>query len=59
MAEHPLSPDGMTFALLDTNALIPARLADILFDCAGLGMYFPRWTQAIQNEFVYLSSGFL
>ena len=42
----------MTFALLDTNALIPARLADILFDCAGLGMYFPRWTQAIENEFV-------
>lgn len=52
MANHPLTPDGRTYALLDTNALIPPRLSDVLFDCAGHGLFFPRWTLEIEKEFV-------
>lgn len=50
--EHPLSPGGTTYALLDTNVLLPARLSDMLFDCASQGLFLPRWTQTIQDEFV-------
>jgi hypothetical protein len=49
---HPLTPNGKTFALLDTNALIPPRLSDVLFDCAGQGMFLPRWTCKIEEEFL-------
>lgn len=52
MANHPLTPEGCTYALLDTNALIPPRLSDVLFDCAGGGLFLPRWTREIENEFV-------
>jgi len=50
--DHPLSPGGTTYALLDTNVLIPARLSDVLFDCAGQGLFLPRWTRTIEDEFV-------
>ena len=52
MAEHPLIPGGVIFALLDTNALIPPRLSDVLFDLACKRLYFPRWTQKIEEEFI-------
>jgi hypothetical protein len=52
VANHPLTPKGGTYALLDTNALIPPRLSDVLFDCAGQGLFFPRWTLEIEKEFV-------
>ena len=52
MTKHPLTPNGITYALLDTNALIPPRLSDMLFDCAAHGMFLPRWTKKIEEEFV-------
>jgi hypothetical protein len=38
-----LSPGGKTLALLDTNALLPPRLSDILFDMCLERLYCPRW----------------
>ena len=51
MANHPPTPKGAVYALLDTNALIPPRLSDVLFDCAGAGLFLPRWTRKIEDEF--------
>lgn len=50
--DHPLSPGGVTLAVLDANVLLPPRLSDILFDFALAGLYCPRWTQAIEAEFI-------
>jgi hypothetical protein len=30
--DHPLSPGGITHALLDANVLLPPRLSDALLD---------------------------
>lgn len=51
MANHPLSPGGCTYAVLDANALLPPRLSDVLFDLHLSGLYEPRWTQDIEVEF--------
>jgi hypothetical protein len=48
--DHPLSPAGSTYAVLDANALLPPRLSDVLFDLRDL--YFPRWTVDIEREFL-------
>lgn len=50
--DHPLSPGGATLVILDANVLLPPRLSDLLFDCALAGLYCPRWTQAIEDEFI-------
>lgn len=52
MADHPQSPGGTIYAVLDANALLPPRLSDVLFDLHGNGIYLPRWTRAIENEFL-------
>ncbi len=52
MANHPLSPSGRTYAVLDANTLLPPRLSDVLFDLHLGGLYEPRWTQDIEVEFV-------
>ncbi len=52
MAKQTPPPIGVIYALLDTNALIPPRLSDVLFDCACKGLYLPRWTKKIEDEFV-------
>jgi len=39
-------------ALLDTCALLPPRLSDILFDLALARLYFPHWTKQIEKEFL-------
>ena len=52
MADHPLSPRGETYAVLDENVLLPPRLSDVLFDLQQAGIYHPRWTQDIENEVV-------
>ena len=52
MPDHPLSPGGETLAILDANVLLPPRLSDILFDLFLDGLYFPRWTEAIEAEFI-------
>lgn len=51
-ADHPLSPGGSTLAILDANALLPPRLSDLLFDLFKVGLYQPRWTRAIEAEFI-------
>jgi hypothetical protein len=51
-AGHPLSPGATTWALLDANAMIPPRLGDMLFDMNEVGLYRPRWTANIEQEFV-------
>ncbi len=48
--DHPLTPTGSTYAILDANALLPPRLSDVLFDFRDL--YFPRWTVDIETEFL-------
>jgi hypothetical protein len=50
--EHPLSPGGTTYAILDANVMLPARLSDVLFDLHAVGLYFPRWTRHIEREFM-------
>ncbi|MBB5605982.1 MULTISPECIES: hypothetical protein [unclassified Janthinobacterium] len=50
--KHPLSPGGSTLAVLDANVLLPPRLSDLLFDLALTGLYHPRWTQTIEDEFI-------
>ena len=52
MPDHPLSPGGETFALLDTSVLLPPRLSDVLFDLAGQKLFHPRWSAKIENEFL-------
>ena len=52
MVDHPLSPGGETYAILDTNVLLPPRLSDVLFDLQQTGVYHPRWTKDIEDEFV-------
>lgn len=52
MTDHPLSPGGQTYAVLDANALLPPRLADVLFDLHLVGVYNPRWTEEIEDEFI-------
>lgn len=49
---HPLSPGGRTCAILDANTLLAPRLADVLFDLHGAGLYLPRWTGEIEKEFL-------
>jgi hypothetical protein len=50
--DHPLSPRGLTLAVLDTNTILSPRLSDVLFDLHGAGLYFPRWTADIESEFL-------
>jgi len=52
VADHPLSPGGDTLAVLDTCALLPPRLSDVLFDLALEGLYAPHWTAEIEAEFL-------
>ena len=52
MPDHPLSPGGETFALLDASVLLPPRLSDVLFDLAGQRLFHPRWSVAIEQEFL-------
>jgi hypothetical protein len=52
LIDHPLSPGGTTYAVLDANALLPPRLSDILFDLHAAGLCFPRWTRTIEAEFL-------
>ncbi|MBA4178137.1 MAG: hypothetical protein C0505_16510 [Leptothrix sp. (in: Bacteria)] len=52
MADHPLSPGGFSLAVLDTCALLPPRLSDVLFDLALEGLYLPHWTAEIEDEFL-------
>ena len=49
---HPLSPGATTWAVLDANAMIPPRLGDMLFDMNEMGLYRPRWTTEIEQEFL-------
>lgn len=51
--DHPLSPGGITHALLDTNALLPPRLSDILVDLCLQGLFSARWTVDIEAEFLH------
>ena len=51
-ADHPLSPGGVTHALLDTNALLPPRLSDVLFDLCLQGLFTAKWTLDIETEFL-------
>ncbi|PHV04331.1 hypothetical protein CSQ96_26375 [Janthinobacterium sp. BJB412] len=48
---HPLSPSGITHVLLDTNAMLPPRLSDVLFDLCLEGLFSARWTADIEVEF--------
>lgn len=52
LIDHPLSPGGRTLAVLDANVLLPPRLSDLLFDLCLVGLYHPRWTPAIEGEFI-------
>ena len=38
--------------MLDTCALLPPRLSDVLFDLALEGLYLPHWTAEIEDEFL-------
>lgn len=40
------------FAVLDANALLPARLSDVLMDLSIEGMYEARWSHSIEKEYV-------
>lgn len=50
--DHPLSPGGCTYTVLDANTLLAPRLSDVLFDLHAAGLYFPRWTANIESEFL-------
>ena len=52
VVKHPLSPGGLTYAVLDANTLLVPRLADLLFDLCLVGLYYPRWTEQIEAEFL-------
>ena len=52
VVKHPLSPGGLTYAVLDANTLLAPRLADLLFDLYLVGLYYPRWTEQIEAEFL-------
>lgn len=52
VVKHPLSPGGLTYAVLDANTLLAPRLADLLFDLYLVGLYCPRWTEQIEAEFL-------
>jgi hypothetical protein len=52
VADHRLSPGGDTLVVLDTCALLPPRLSDVLFDLALEGLYLPYWTAEIEAEFL-------
>ena len=43
---------GKFTALLDANVLYPAPLRDYLLHLANLGLYQPKWTDEIQNEWI-------
>lgn len=58
-ADHPLSPGGAPLAVLDANALLPPRLSDLLFDLFIGGLDQPRWTHAIETEFIKNSGAVL
>jgi hypothetical protein len=38
--------------VLDANSLLAPRLADLLFDLYLVGLYYPRWTEQIEAEFL-------
>ena len=38
--------------MLDANSLLAPRLADLLFDLYLVGLYYPRWTEQIEAEFL-------
>ena len=38
--------------MLDANTLLAPRLADLLFDLYLVGLYYPRWTEQIEAEFL-------
>ena len=50
VADQPLSPGDDTLVVLDTCALLPPRLSDVLFDLALEGLYLPHWTAEIEAE---------
>ena len=50
VADRAPSRGGAPYPILDANALLPPRLADVLFDLRSL--YFPRWTADIEKEFL-------
>jgi len=52
VVKHPLSPGGLTYAVLDANTLLAPRLADLLFDLYLVGLYYPRWAEQIEAEFL-------
>jgi hypothetical protein len=52
MTNHPLSPGGITHAVLDANVLLPPRLSDVLFDLCLEGLFSARWSIDIENEFL-------
>ncbi len=39
-------------ALLDANVLYPAPLRDFLLQLAAVGLFEPKWTKEIQNEWI-------
>lgn len=40
------------YAVLDANALLPARLSDVLMDLALEGAYHARWSASIETEYL-------
>ena len=38
--------------MLDANSLLAPRLADLLFDLYLVGLYYPRWAEQIEAEFL-------
>jgi len=50
--DHPLSPGGITHALLDANVLLPPRLSDVIFDLCLEGLFSARWSVEIEAEFL-------
>lgn len=52
MIKHPLSPNGLTYVILDTCVLLPARLSDVLFDLMLEKLYFLLWTRDVEQEFL-------
>lgn len=54
---HPLSPGGITHALLDANVLLPPRLSDVLFDLCLEGLFSARWnaTKALSVDMKFLA----
>lgn len=48
-----MDKNSRLIALLDANVLYPAPLRDLLLNLAILDLFIPKWTNQIQNEWVY------